>query len=126
MRFVSIALFLVCIHFAMAILNGMGIFAPVLAPNSELINSVTSSTISNSSYTQSQASQQQNFGFGDFIKSLFLFVTTFAMTLIALPLTFIQFGVPNWLAYILSAPMYGVYLFALAQWIGNRSEKGMG
>lgn len=126
MRFVSMAFFLLSLHLAMAIVNGMGVFSPMLAPSNDLIGAVTATTVSDSSYSQSQASQQQSFGFGDFIKSLFFFVTGFAMTLIAMPLTFIQFGVPSWLAYVISTPIYAVYLFALAQWIGNRSEKSMG
>lgn len=126
MRFVSLAMFLFCIHISMALVNASGIYEVSLNPDQQWIDQVDQDELKNQEYIQDQVNTDVSFDLGDLVKGLFFFVTTFGFSVIVLPATFIQFGVPTAIAILLSVPFYMMYFFGLAQWIANRNEKSMG
>ena len=106
------------------IVNPIGTFK--LQPSQSWLFNVENEAKGNQ-YFQSSATQQasSNFGFGDFVKALAIFITTFAFGIIAVPYTLTLLGLPLTLALPLSLPIYLLYGLGLAQFVGNRANKSM-
>lgn len=135
MRYVSIALFLFSIQCSLAILNalmGPGGLAGVLAtsqqPANDWVDSVNDKQLANESYVQSSISASAtstSFGFGDFIKGFYYFVKAVGLGVVAVPYTLSMLGLIAPFTYYFSAVVYFMYFLGIAQFIANRSMRGM-
>lgn len=127
MKYVTIVMMIFMIHVSISAINAAEIFTgEQLQPSQGWLDDVKSETTDNE-YFQSSAVQtaSSNFGFGDFVKGLAIFVVMFAFGIVAVPYTFMQFGVPVDIALILSLPVYAIYGLAWAQITANRALKSM-
>jgi hypothetical protein len=125
MRFVSIAVFLFCVHVSMAVVNSTGIFITTISPSQEWLSSTNQQQVQSQQYVPNQVQQSIDWSWGDVIKGVFFFVMSFGLSIVFLPWTFVQFGMSWSLAGLISAPFYLMYLFGWAQWLANRPEKNM-
>ena len=127
MKYMEIVVMLLLIHVAASFVGAMGILEYSKNPNNEWLNEFTRSEWQNDSYVQSEVQSQSdvNFGFGDLIKGLYYFVSSFARGLIDLPHTLQMFGVPTNLSFILSFPLYIIYAIAIIQLLRGTSTETM-
>lgn len=125
MRLVSIAWFVFALQFSLAILNTLGLFAVYVQADQTIMSVVTDVDVQNAGYAQSQVSNTNVLGFGDFVKGLGLFILNFGYIVVAFPFWLNAIGLPAWLSSIMGIPIYFLYVFAIGQWLSNRAEKGM-
>lgn len=125
MRFISLATFLFCVHVSMAIMNASGVFVTTVQPNDSWLGDFTEDNLGDEAYVQNQVDTNVGYDLGDIVKGVFYFVLVFGASVIVLPFTFVQFGMPWGFAILLSIPMYFIYALAWAQFIANRSTKSM-
>ena len=126
MKFLHVASFLFCIQIAIAITNGFMVFDTEWAYHGAWVDSVNKEDLQSQEYVQGEVSADTtSFGFGDFIKGFWYFIEAVGLTIIALPWTMAQFGVPTWINLLVSIPVYFCYFLAIAQFISNRAAKSM-
>lgn len=128
MKFIELSYIVLLLNVAMAVINASGMVDGFqLSPAQNWFDAVGKDQLQDDQYFQSSAQQQSStsFGFGDFVKGLALFLTTFALGIVVVPYTFIQFGLPAGFAALLSIPVYVSYAYAISQFVSNRSGKGM-
>ena len=128
MKYLEIVTMILLLNVSMAVINAAQfVNAYALQPTDSWFSLVGKDNIKDDQYFQSSAVQNasSNFGFGDFVKGLALFLATLAFGIVAVPYTMTQFGMPTSIAVILSIPVYVSYTLAIAQFVSNRSAKGM-
>jgi len=124
MKYYEIVLFILCLHVGVAIVNGTGIFHSTMQHDEEWFNRLMIST--GEDYEQSQVqTDSANWGIGDFVKGLAIFIWNFAVGIIIIPATLGSFGLSGVYIYPLSALIYSVYIAAIAQMVADRQMKGM-
>ena len=117
MKYMELVVMLLMIHVSISFIGALGVFSYSKNPNNDWLNEFTRTELSNDEYVQSEVQSQAdvNFGFGDLVKGLFYFVTSFARGLIDIPHTLQLFGLNSGLSIILSFPMYIMYIIAIIQ-----------
>ena len=124
MKFIGIALIIFILNVSIATINALGYFTvgAQVQPQQSWLGQVNEQAVRDEEYFQNIATQDTSnaFGFGDFLKGLVLFVSTFAKGVIAPGYILTAFGVPTWLAVLLSLPIYPIYFLAIAQFVSNR------
>lgn len=116
------------LNVSISMINALGVVGTYSTqPQQQWINDVGEQALQDEEYFQSVATQDVStaFGFGDFLKGLVLFVTTFAVGVLAPAYILTAFGVPTAQAILWSLPFYPVYALALSQYISNRNTKSM-
>lgn len=126
MKIYTIAIFLFCIQISIALIEVSGVFDSNYAYNSQWVQE-QGSIAYNESFLDYQVGGETDVSFsvGDFFKGLWLFIKSLAKTIIIFPYVLVQFGVPSFMAGLLSAPVYLVYIASLIQFIANRQFEGM-
>lgn len=124
MKYLSLVLFIFCLHISMSAINAVGFLHSNQQPLTNWFEQVDDSSLANASYVQGTVNTD-SFGFGDFVKALFYFVLAFGFGIIAVPYTLAGFGLQAPFIYYFSLPIYILYLLAIAQFIGNRGTRGM-
>ena len=129
MKFIGIVMLIFMLNVALSLTNALGYFTTgaQVQPQQAWMDQVNEQAIQDEEYFQNIATQDTSnaFGFGDFLKGLALFISTFAKGTIAPAYILTAFGVPTWLAILLSLPIYPIYLLGIAQFISNRGAKSM-
>jgi len=125
MRYLSVVVFIFCIHVSLAGLNAYGIYSTEVTPQQSWFNDVNADQLADAEYVQSQVENNVDFGFGDFIKGIFYFIAAVGWGVFAIPYTLSAFGVPPPFTYYFSLPVYFMYFIAIAQFLSNRGTKGM-
>lgn len=129
MKYIEIVMMVLLLNVSMAVINAAQLVETYqLQPTQSWFDLVGKDTIKDDEYFQSSAVQSasSNFGFGDFVKGLAIFLATFAFGVVAVPFTLMQFGMTGSIAGLLSIPVYVSYALAIGQYVSNRSTKGMG
>lgn len=125
MRYISIALLLLCIHVSGAFFNATSIFAPNMQTADNWFTKIDSNSIKDEEYIQSEAESSWISTAGDMAKGLFYFIITFAAGIVWVPFTMQSFGLTSPYIYYMSIPIYALYFLGIAQWISNRATKTM-
>jgi len=135
MKFLTIALFLLCIHVSASIINAIQATSGWQMPHSETwFKEIEQESIKNEQYFQNQAIQDTSvsFGFGDFVKGFFNFLGVASYSVAVVPYTINQFLPPGLsdsdqakISTPISILIYFIYGLAIAQFISNRAAKGM-
>lgn len=124
MRIVAIALLLFLINISAYVVNETGLFGVSVQQQDEWLDDVQD--VANSDYSQADLQEESvNFGFGDFVKGLWIFVKAIAYSIFAPPLILKGFGLRSPYYIILSIPIYFIYVIGIAQFVANRSMKSM-
>ena len=127
MKFYAIALFIFILNISIGIMN----YADVVDhSDKEMLNEWNEDveSIKDDKYTDSGVaaeSAQSSFGFGDFLKAVWFFIKAIWYATIGVGFMYTSFGIPAYLAALLSLPVYLIYGVAIAQFIGNRGMKSM-
>jgi len=116
-RYALFAIFIFCIHVSMALFNAGGIFHESYMPHQEWMDNVDEDRLSDTEYVQGQITAEYTFGFGDFVKALWYFVTALGLGIVVVPYTLTQFGFALNLAVLISMPVYMIYFVALAEFV---------
>src|SRR3990167_7139658 len=110
MKFFSITLMMFLINIAASIINVAALFDNYngIQPQQGWIDEASAVSTKNEEYFQSAATQEtsNSFGFGDFVKGLWLFVSNFAKGVIAPYYLLKQFGMPLQIAVYIASTMY--------------------
>lgn len=125
MKFVALALILLCINIGMSIVNSTGIFGDYQKnPSEEMYKPIASTDWQNDTFLPTQVSGGISWDIGDWIKTLTAIGYVLKVVLlgvVAIPYMLGQFGVPISLAWLISLPCYAIYLIGLAEFLSNRS-----
>lgn len=133
MKYMTIILMVLLINLSGSIINAIDavdpLFYPTFQPDERLYMSggvLKEAEIANEDYFQNAGIQDTaSLTFGDYVFGFFKFVKImFAGVLMPFRI-YKSFGVPENIAYLLSVPVYFVYLIALYQFISNRGTKSM-
>lgn len=126
MKLLTIAYFLFFLQISFALMNATGVFVDSVAPQNNWINSVSDNTVNASDYSEDQIQSDNFVDLGlDTVRSLAAMTGNIAMSIISLPYTLQQLGVPNPFRTLISSAFYLIYIIGIAQFIGNRSTEGM-
>lgn len=127
MKFVEIALFLLCIQLSIGIVNALGIFEVSKQYQSDWVDSLNTEAQNNKDkqYSESPISTSYQFDLGATIKGLVSFSIAVGLAVVSVPYTLGLFGVVAPFNYFFSIPVYFIYFMALMQIIGNRGLKSM-
>lgn len=127
MKYMTIIILILLMQTSASFMNAIEYTASFnVAPYQEGLDLVSKDTIAQGEYAGSPAAFDANdFGLWEVVKGLSTFVSQFAWGIIAVPYTLKNFGLDSTLAYILSGPVYLVYLIALVQIIANKGFKTM-
>lgn len=128
MKYITIVTVLLLLQVSLATINAIQFtIGYQVQPYEEAFKQVKDDTIVNQEYFQSSATQDTSisFGFGDFVKGLFIFIKILTWGILAIPYTLTKFGLDTNLAIYISIPVYFMYGLGIAQFIANRSTKGM-
>jgi len=128
MKYLTIITLILLIHVSAAVVNAIQYTAGwSIQPYEEGFSEIEQESIENMNYLQSVATTDTtiSFGFGDFVVGFLRFVGILAWGIVAVPYTLTKFGLDATLAVSFSIPVYFMYLLGIAQFIANRSTKGM-
>lgn len=128
MKFIVIVMLFFILNLSISIVNTLDQTpAYKIQPQESLLADASQQSLQGEEYFQSAAAQDAstNFGFGDFVKGFWLFVKTFSKGVVAPKYILTQFGVNSTIATYFSLPIYLLYSLAIAQFVSNRSTKGM-
>ena len=125
MKFMQLALILICINIGMSILNVTGIFGEFQKnPDTELYKNLDSADWKNSTMTPNQVTSGVSWDIGDYTRTfqaLLMIGKVILMAVVGIPYMFMQFGVSPAISWLLSLPFYAIYLIGLAEFLSNRS-----
>lgn len=127
MKFLTIVTLLLLIHVCGGILNVVNLYNGNLVVDEESLQEIQNDVVVGQSYITNPVSEDTstNLGFGDFFKGLLVFIKTIWWGVISVKGTLTSLGVPEeiarWIGYII----YFIYGIAIANYISNRSTKGM-
>ncbi len=123
MRFVSIAIFMLCLNASMAIVNAAEQYDYEMTPQEEWFDDVDDAKIKDSNFFQNLFTDiaEAMAIFTGFVKGLFQFVGMIAGGVIAVPWMLSNLGVPSPFTYYFSLPIYMIYLLGLAQFMSGRA-----
>lgn len=143
MKYLNLVIFVFILHVSIAVINAALVatgssFSDLLSSNqfttmqqSQTWLDSAQSEVQNDQYFTSPAFQGAS-GLGDYVqaaiataKGIAMFIGLLAFGIVAVPYTFMIFGVPLILAAPLSLPIYVLYGLALAQFTSGRATKGM-
>ena len=116
------------LNISVAITNAAGLFeGSSIQPQQGWLDEASAAAIKDEQYFQNVATQEvsTSFGFGDFLRGLWLFVKTFAKGVIAPYYILTKFGMPVIMAVPIASATYLIYIAAIAQFVANRGMKGM-
>jgi len=133
MKFITIFLMVLLINLSGSIINAIDktdpLFYPTFQPDERLYKStgvLKEAEIANQEYFQNAGIQNtQSLTFGDYLFGFFKFVKIMFAGILMPFTTYKAFGVPENIAYLLSVPIYLMYLIGIYQFISNRATKGM-
>jgi hypothetical protein len=127
MRFVSIAIFMLCLNASIAIVNAAEQFDYEMTPQEEWFEDVDDAEVKDSNFFQNLFTDiaEAMAIFTGFVKGLFQFVQMIAGGVIAIPWMLGNMGVPSPYTYYFSLPIYMIYLLGLAQFMAGRSAPQM-
>lgn len=124
MKYYEIVVFILCLHVSVAMVNATGIFHTGIQHNEAWFNRLYLST--QDEYAQEQVeSDNQDWGVGDFLKGLGIFIWNFGVGIIIVPTTLGAFGLTSPYIYYLSVLIYFIYVAAIAQFVSDRQIKVM-
>jgi hypothetical protein len=125
MKFVALALILICINIGMSLVNLTGVFGEYQKnPQTQLYDTLDSDDWRNSTMTPNQVTSGVSWDIGDYARTfqaLLIIGKVILMSVVAVPYMFMQFGLPFSVSFLLSLPFYAVYLIGLAEFLSNRS-----
>lgn len=127
MKFWNIALFMFLLQISIGVINAIGLTNIQYQQQEDWIDTVNNDNLSDESYVQSQL-EDTSFGFGDFIsliKGIWYFISTVGLAIVSVPYTLGIFGMHAPFTYYFSAPIYFIYVIALAQFIRGVGTKSM-
>ena len=118
MRSFIIALFIMLVSVAVQIINGIGL-APegVTIADSGILESYTQGNLDNINDSMIDAEYTNN-GLS-IVGGISIFFTSLFSALCVAPLL-VSYGVPAWLAILIQAPIWFVYIMDFLNWKGNR------
>ena len=126
MRYIAIILFILCINVAIGVVNTMDFLNAEQQENTQLTGQFKDAALQNAQYSGSQISDTAtNFGFGDFLKAIGIFATTFAAGVVYVPSLLENFGITYPYSIYFSMPVYFIYLWGFVQFLANRAGKSM-
>jgi hypothetical protein len=126
MKYVAIALLVFLISVAAAFVNEIGLFNSSVQPQSDWFGNVDQAQIAGQEYNPGTVSDTGvDFGFGDFVKGLWYFIKAVGLAIVGIPYILASFGLKSPFIYIMSVPVYLIYIIGIAQFISNRGLKGM-
>jgi len=126
MKYLSIVMFLFCLHVSLAVINATDIFSTTVTPQNSWFDDIDDNRLADEEYVQSQVDTDVSFGFGDFVKGIYYFVKALGWGILSVPYTLQIFGMQSPFIYYFSLPIYIIYFIAIAQFISNRATKSMG
>ena len=126
MKFYAIALFIFILNISIGVMN----YADLLHSDKQMLTEWNDDveSIKDDKYSDSGVAAQEaqaSFGFGDFLKAVWFFIKALWYATIGVGFMYTSFGIPAYLAALLSLPVYLIYGVAIAQFIGNRGMKSM-
>lgn len=121
MRITAILIFLVSLSFANAMIGSLGLFDthPEFY-DSQFIESINETVMDQSYGGASVSGANQQFGVGDFIAGLFLFVEIFFTGLFLPYRILVGFGLSTTVSLMFTFPIYLVYIIAIIQFLSGR------
>ena len=124
MRILLIAMIVFFLQISIGLVDVLNIFDYNIATQDDWVTETTS--IQNQAYLKSDVTAEVSttFGFGDFIVGMKIFIDTIWRVL-NIRQTLVLFGLNSALATIFTAIVFLLYGLGLAQFISNRSTKGM-
>lgn len=116
MKYVFIALFILCFNISVAMINSLGITGIQDVYNSEWFGELNQTATNQLTYSPSVGSQDDTIrSTGDLAKGVSITGKALIRSIVDVPFTFQLLAVPYSLALLLSIPIYLFYLLALAQ-----------
>lgn len=126
MKFLNFVMFVMMINISIAVVNASGILSTSHQSNNEWINKVYDENLADASYVQGQVSSDSvSLGYGDFVRGLWQFVSTFSLGVVWMPFLYSQFGLSFPYTYYFTVPIWMIYSIALIQIVANRQFKSM-
>lgn len=122
MKFVTIAIFMLCLNVSIAIVNAAEQFDYEMTPQEEWFREVDDAELKDANFFQNLFTEvaEAMAIFTGFVKGLWFFVKMIAGGVIAVPWMLENLGVPDPYTYYFSLPIYMVYLLGLAQFLSGR------
>lgn len=125
MKFISIVIFILCLHVSVALVNASGIFPNYMLPHEEWWGNIDEQRLKEETYVQGNVEPDLDMGLWDFVKGVFYFVYSFGFGIIVFPYTLAMLGLQSPFIYYLSIPVYLLYLLGWFQILANRQTKSM-
>lgn len=125
MKYISIVILILCIHVSVALVNGLHVFPQYMLPHEKWWSNIDKTNLDQQTYIKGEVDTDYDFGVGDLVKALWLFVYTFGFGVIVVPYTFVCMGLPVSFSLILSMPVYAAYALGWFQILSNRTTVNM-